>query len=53
MIFVSIISTVHVSACIGHLQVLTELYLFMLTLKSMAVGHFSYQPTAIAFNMLA
>jgi hypothetical protein len=31
MIFVSIISTLHVSARIGHLQVLTELYLFMLT----------------------
>jgi hypothetical protein len=31
MIFVSIISTVHVSARIGHLQVLIELYLFMLT----------------------
>jgi hypothetical protein len=29
--FVSIISTLHVSALIGHLQVLTVLYLFMLT----------------------
>jgi hypothetical protein len=29
MIFVSIISTLHVSARIGHLQVLIELYLFM------------------------
>jgi hypothetical protein len=29
--FVSIISTLHVSALTGHLQVLTELYLFMLT----------------------
>jgi hypothetical protein len=31
MIFVSMISTVHVSAYIGHLQVLTELYLLMPT----------------------
>jgi hypothetical protein len=30
MIFVSIISTLHVSARIDHLQVLIELYLFML-----------------------
>jgi hypothetical protein len=29
--FVSIISTLHVLALIGHLQVLTVLYLFMLT----------------------
>jgi hypothetical protein len=29
--FVSIISTLHVSAFIGHLQVLIILYLFMLT----------------------
>jgi hypothetical protein len=29
--FVSIISTLYVSALIGHLQVLTVLYLFMLT----------------------
>jgi hypothetical protein len=29
--FVSIISTLHVSAFISHLQVLTVLYLFMLT----------------------
>jgi hypothetical protein len=29
--FVSIISTLHVSAVIVHLQVLTILYLFMLT----------------------
>jgi hypothetical protein len=29
--FVSIISTLHVSELIGHLQVLTEIYLFMLT----------------------
>jgi hypothetical protein len=30
-IFVSIISTLHVSVHVGHLQVLTVLYLFMLT----------------------
>jgi hypothetical protein len=30
-IFVSIISTLHVSAHVDHLQVLTVLYLFMLT----------------------
>jgi hypothetical protein len=29
--FMSIISTLHVSALVGHLQVLTVLYLFMLT----------------------
>jgi hypothetical protein len=40
--FVSIISTLHVSALIGHLQVLTVLYLFYANiLKAMAIGHFS------------
>jgi hypothetical protein len=42
--FVSIISTLHVSAFISHLQVLTILYLFANILRAMVTGHFSYQP---------
>jgi hypothetical protein len=39
--FVSIISTLHVSAFIGHLQVLTVLYLFILTYCNKFAGSIS------------
>jgi hypothetical protein len=43
--FVSIISTLHVSALIGHLQVLTVLlFIYANILKVMAIGYFLYQP---------
>jgi predicted ATP-grasp superfamily ATP-dependent carboligase len=38
--FVSIISMLHVSALIGHLQVL---FIYANILKAMAIGHLSYQ----------
>jgi hypothetical protein len=51
MIFVSIISTLHVSAHIGHLQVLTELLcIYANILEAMAIGHFSYRPKFTCCN---
>jgi hypothetical protein len=52
MIFVYIISTLHVSGRIGHLHVLTVPYLFIYAniLEAMAVGHFSYQPKFMCCN---
>jgi hypothetical protein len=51
IIFVSIVSTLHVSVRIGHLQVLTELlFIYANILKAMAVGNFSYRPKFTCCN---